>query len=102
RMIGAQEVRQHPRVERVTLGTALPKPVPSAIERLGIDRIDDAMVEQPIDHRAVGPLEAQRAMPCARHSSSSRPHSLTPPAVCDTARAVTFIPLSSTTQTACV
>src|SRR5262245_22552014 len=56
-MICAQEVGQHPRVERVTLGATLPKSVPGAVERLGIDRIDDhAMAEQKIDYPAVGPL----------------------------------------------
>jgi len=57
-MIGAQEVGQHPRVERIALGAALAKAIPGPIERLGIHRIDHhAMVEQKIHHPAVGPLD---------------------------------------------
>ena len=57
-MIRAQEVGQHARVERVTLGAALSKAIPGAVERLGIHGIDDhAMVEQQIYDPAVGPLD---------------------------------------------
>ena len=58
RMIRAQEVGQHSRVKRVTLGAALPKAIPGAVERLGIHGIDHhAMVEQKIHHPAVRPLD---------------------------------------------
>jgi len=46
------------RVERVTLGSALPKSIPRSVERLGIHGIDHhAMVEQRIHHPAVRPLD---------------------------------------------
>ena len=58
RMIRAQEVGQHSRVEWVTLSSALPKAVPGSVERLGIHGIDHhAMVEQNIDHPAVWPFD---------------------------------------------
>ena len=58
RVIGAQEVGQHARVKRVTLGSALPKSVPSPVERFGVHGVDDdAMVQQEIHHAAVGPLD---------------------------------------------
>ena len=43
-----------------------------------------------------------KILPRARHSSSSRPHSLKPSAVCGTVRMPTFVPCSSTTHTACI
>ena len=58
RVIRAQEVGQHPRVERITLRPTLPKPIPGPVQRLGIHGIDHhAMVEQEIHHPAVGPLD---------------------------------------------
>src|SRR2546429_7111283 len=103
-MIRAEEVGQHPGVERIILRSTLPKPIPGPVQRLGIHGIDhDAMVEQKIDHPALGPLDrrpqldplsaplVQLAAPLAR-----------PSAVCGTVRMATFVPRSSTTQTACV
>ncbi len=89
-MIRAQEVGQHPRIERVTLGAALPKAVPGAIERLGVHGIDDhAMVKQRVDHPAVGPLDRGPESDALRSPlvQFPRPHSPSPSAVCDTARA---------------
>ena len=58
RMIRAQKVGQHPRVERVTLGSTLSKSISGSVERLRIHGIDHhAMVEQQIHHPAVGPLD---------------------------------------------
>src|SRR2546422_1295968 len=56
-MIRAEEVGQHPGVERIILRSTLPKPIPGPVQRLGVHGIDhDAMVEQEIHHPALGPL----------------------------------------------
>jgi tetratricopeptide (TPR) repeat protein len=103
RMIRAQEVGQHARVERVTLGAALPKAIPGAVERLRIHGINHhAMVEQEIHHPAVGPLNRRpQGDALGAPLVQLPPHSVSPSAVCATVRAVIFAPLSSTTQTAC-
>jgi hypothetical protein len=45
-VIRAQEVGQHPGVERIVLRPTLPKPIPSPVQRLGVHGIDHhAMVE---------------------------------------------------------
>ena len=59
-VIRAEEVGQHPRVKRVTLGRTGPKPIPGPVQRLGIHGVDhDAMVEQEIHHPAFGSLNGR-------------------------------------------
>ncbi len=57
RVIGAEEVSQHARVEWIILRPALPKPVAGPVQGLGVHGIDhDAVVKQKIHHPALTPL----------------------------------------------
>jgi hypothetical protein len=60
-------------------------------------------LDSPFSTRPSGrSIAAHSAIPCARHSSSSRAHSLNTSAVWGTVRAAIFVPSSSTPQTASV
>ena len=57
-MIRAEEVGQHPRVKRITLGSTLSKPIPGPVQRLVIHGVDDdTMVEQEVHHPTVRSLD---------------------------------------------
>jgi hypothetical protein len=61
------------------------------------------MIEQKIHHPAVGPLDRGPEGDALRAPLVQfPPYSPRPAAMCITARAVILVPLSSTTQTACV
>src|SRR2546428_13071962 len=50
-VVRAQELRRDPRVERITLGPALPEAIPRSVERLGIERVHPhPVIEQKIHH----------------------------------------------------
>ena len=95
-MIGAHKFRQHISIKRVALGLAHPKPIPSPIQRLGIDRIDHhSMIQKKIHNPPVRLLDRRPHLDLLQllRSSSQRPNSPARSGVCITFISIIFFAL---------